>query len=104
MAARLLSSATEKATTFCHFSVPPNYNFVSPRRGHSCKLRYSRVAYSCFAMVQNSHFASLWSEKLKVQKVLTFLSRNFSLFVCFNGSRQGRVPDLFSRPTPRLHN
>jgi hypothetical protein len=25
------------------------------------------------------------------------------LFVCFNASRQGRIPDLFSRPTPRLH-
>jgi hypothetical protein len=26
------------------------------------------------------------------------------LFVCFNASRQGRARDLFSRPTPRLHN
>jgi hypothetical protein len=28
---------------------------------------------------------------------------HFCLFVCFNASRQGRAPDLFSRPTPRLH-
>jgi hypothetical protein len=61
---------------------------------------YFTFPFSALLLVLLLRFSLVNIEFLERKKLILNQVR---LFVCFNVSRQGRAPDLFSRPTPRLH-